>query len=66
VLIVPAAAPAATPIVPAAPPIVPAAPAVPFDPAAVVSAVAQIDQFMAAFKGYSIEDIAAALQNIKK
>ncbi|KAJ7871713.1 hypothetical protein B0H14DRAFT_2570716 [Mycena olivaceomarginata] len=65
-LIVPAAAPAATPIVPAAPPIVPAAPAVPFDPAAVVSAVAQIDQFMAAFKGYSIEDIAAALQNIKK
>ncbi|KAJ7829993.1 hypothetical protein B0H14DRAFT_2593628 [Mycena olivaceomarginata] len=58
--------PAATPIVPAAPPIVPAAPAVPFDPAAVVSAVAQIDQFMATFKGYSIEDIAAALQNIKK
>ncbi|KAJ7829736.1 hypothetical protein B0H14DRAFT_3465404 [Mycena olivaceomarginata] len=47
-------------------PIVPAAPAIPFDPAAVVSAVAQIDQFMAAFKGYYIEDIAAALQNIKK
>jgi hypothetical protein len=46
--------------------IVPAAPAIPFDTAALVLAVVQIDQFMAAFKGYSIEDLAAALQNIKK
>ncbi|KAJ7312475.1 hypothetical protein DFH08DRAFT_822210 [Mycena albidolilacea] len=54
------------PIMPATAPIVPAAPAITFDPAALVLAVVQIDQFMAAFKGYSIEDLAAALQNIKK
>ncbi|KAJ7739939.1 hypothetical protein B0H14DRAFT_3609804 [Mycena olivaceomarginata] len=54
------------PIMPATVPIVPAAPAIPFDPAALVLAVVQIDQFMAAFKGYSIEDLAAVLQNIKK